>query len=89
MSEKKKNAIWIAVVILFIILELIGVFDWIHDAIFGEDKLVRDARDQAIYDEAYDEGYKDGYSDGHDDDYDDGYKDGYYDGYWDAQHETS
>ena len=64
MSERKKNALWIAAVIIFILLEVTGVFDHIRVAVFGEDKLVRDARDQAIYEEAYQDGYKDGYADG-------------------------
>lgn len=64
MREKKKNAIWIAVVIFFVILELIGVFDWVREAIFGEDPHIRDAREEALVDQAYEDGYKDGYSDG-------------------------
>lgn len=64
MSDKKKNAIMIAVVILFVVLELTGIFGWIHDTLFGEDPHVKDAREQALVDQAYQDGYQDGYSDG-------------------------
>ena len=64
MSEKKKNAILIVVVILFVILELTGVIGWIHDALFVEDPHVKDAREQILIEQAYQDGYKDGYSDG-------------------------
>lgn len=64
MSEIRKNAIWIAVAILLVVLELVGAFDWLYDAILGEDPHIRDAREQQMIEQAYQDGYDDGYSDG-------------------------
>lgn len=73
MTEKRKKAIWIAAIIVIILLELSGVFDWVRTSLFGEEPHVRDAREQAMVEEAYEEGYRDGY------------EEGYQNGLWEAE----
>ena len=62
--KNKTNIILIIVIAVFFLLELTGIFGWIHDALFGEDPHVKDAREQMLIEQAYQDGYKDGYSDG-------------------------
>ena len=64
MKEKTKSIIWIIVIVAFVLLELFGVIGRLREAIFGESKQEREAREQMLAEQAYEDGYQDGYTDG-------------------------
>lgn len=65
MKLKIIGVIAAVLIIVFVLLEITGIFGALNTVVFAFDKKGQEARNQAIAQEAYEEGYQDGYKDGY------------------------